>query len=118
MRDQIGMRRAGIAPLARRLASAALVVAAASGAVTSTAQAASAPPAGILVAGHGGGGGSTNINTGHASRNKNYAAVNSPTMFRGDQNVAISISGQTNTQLGFCKKWVKHCHINLSSWLD
>ncbi|MEW9533955.1 hypothetical protein [Microbispora sp. NPDC049125] len=66
----------------------------------------------------GGDGHSTNLNTGHASRNRNYAAVNSPTVFHGNQNVSISISHKTITQGASCRKHARICRINQNGRID
>ncbi|ETK31154.1 hypothetical protein [Microbispora sp. ATCC PTA-5024] len=138
MTDQADGRRGG-ARNARRLAAVALT-AAAWAAVPATAHATSppeaappaqaaqpalaavagraAPPAHAVPARGGGDGGATNVNAGKAFGNKGFAVVDSPALFRGDENLAISISGQTNTQAGFCRKKVERCLIDANTWLS
>ncbi|GAA0386890.1 hypothetical protein GCM10009530_42400 [Microbispora corallina] len=98
-----------MAHLSTRCALAALAVIAAGALTAAPAQARPGP---------GGGGDASNRNGGHARGNRNYASVNSPTVVKGDQNVAISISGKTNTQVGSCKGQTRRCRINLRSRLD
>jgi hypothetical protein len=52
------------------------------------------------------------VRNGNGVRNKNYSAVRSPTIMRGQQNVSISISGRTNTQSALCKRGRHACNIS------
>jgi hypothetical protein len=49
---------------------------------------------------------------GEGWHNKNYAAVKSPTIMRGAQQISISISEKTRTQAGFCRKKAWVCKIS------
>ncbi|ETK30589.1 hypothetical protein [Microbispora sp. ATCC PTA-5024] len=98
-----------MAHLSTRCALAALTVIAAGALTAAPAQAKPGP---------GGGGDASNRNGGHARGNRNYASVNSPTAVKGDQNVSISISGKTNTQIGSCRRRTRRCRITLNSRLD
>ena len=51
------------------------------------------------------------VHNGNGIKNKNYSAVNSPTIQRGAQNVSVSISGTTNTQSAICKRGRHSCNI-------
>jgi hypothetical protein len=52
------------------------------------------------------------VRNGNGIKNKNYSAVKSPTIMRGQQNVSISISGKTNTQSALCKRGRHACKIS------
>jgi hypothetical protein len=52
------------------------------------------------------------VRNGNGIKNKNYSAVRSPTIMRGQQNVSISISGKTNTQSALCKRGRHACNIS------
>jgi hypothetical protein len=64
-------------------------------------------PAAGLPADHG----PINSHNGNGRNNANFSAVNSPTNMSGTQQVAVSISRRTNTQLAFCKRRTRNCTI-------
>jgi hypothetical protein len=72
----------------------------------------------IIVTGDGGDSyGHISQRNGNGKFNKNYSTVNSPTVNRGLQQVSnTNLSGQTNTQVAFCRKKHRVCKISQRLW--
>jgi hypothetical protein len=76
------------------------------------------PAAASIIADHHANDGHIVLNTGNGRLNKNYSTVLSPTVNRGLQQVSnTNISGKTTTQVAFCKKRNRICHISQRIWL-
>lgn len=70
-----------------------------------------------LVADHHTNNGRVVLRSGNGRFNKNYATVFSPTVNRGLQQVSnTNISGQTPTQVAFCKRRHRICNISQRLW--
>ncbi|WP_203881152.1 hypothetical protein [Planotetraspora kaengkrachanensis] len=101
---------AGMVVGVRRLTLALLVTAGAGAAVSPPASASAAAPRTGMTAATADDRGP--VRNGNGIKNRNYSAVRSPTIMRGQQQVSISISGRTNTQSALCNGGRHGCNIS------